>query len=253
MDLGLAGKAYVVSGGTRGLGRAVAEALLADGARVVIGGRDQDRASEAAARMGGRDSILGIGGDLAEPGTETRLLGACAAAFGRIDGVCISNGGPPPGSAATLSDEQWHAAFTQVFLGAVRLARGAAKAMTTEGALLFILSSSVREPVAGLALSNGLRPGLAGVIQSLADELGPRRIRVNGLMPGRIETDRLRELEASSGRPAVTRRDWEERIPLGRYGRPEELGSAGAFLLSPAASYITGSLLAVDGGLTRSI
>lgn len=253
MDLGLAGRAYVVSGGTRGIGRAIAEALIADGARVVIGGRDQERAEQVASAIGSREEVLGIGGDLAEPGYETRLLGACAAAFGRVDGVCISNGGPRSGGVLDLSDEDWTSAFGQVHLAAVRLARAAAKVMLIEGSMLMVLSTSVREPIQGLALSNGLRPGLAGVVASLSTELADRRIRVNALLPGRIDTDRVRELDAASGRPSVVRRDWEQRIPLGRYGRPEEIGAAGAFLLSPAASYITGTMLTVDGGLTRSL
>jgi len=253
MDLGLAGRAFVVTGGTRGIGRAIAEALVADGARVIIGGRDQERAMAVATSIGSRDQVIGIGGDLAEPGTETRLLGACAAAFGRIDGACISTGGPETGGVTELSDEQWLAAFSQTHLAVVRMARATAKAMTMEGGLLVVLSTSVREPIEGLALSNGLRPGLAGVVGTLAQELAARRIRVNGLLPGRIDTDRVRELDSASGRPAVVRRDWEKRIPLGRYGHPEEIGAAGAFLLSPAASYITGSLLTVDGGLTRSL
>lgn len=252
MDLGLAGRAFVVTGGTRGIGRAIAEALVADGARVVIGGRDQERATEAALALGPREQVLGVGGDMSEPGTETRLLGACAAAFGRIDGVCISTGGPRTGKVSELTDDDWLTAFAGVHLPVVRMARSAAKVMTTEGSLLVVLSTSVREPIRGLALSNGLRPGLAGVVGTLAEELGPRRIRVNGLLPGRIDTDRVRELDAGSGRPAVVRREWEQRIPLGRYGRPEEIGTAGAFLLSPAASYITGSLVTVDGGLSRS-
>lgn len=253
MDLQVAGKAFVVSGGTRGLGHAVAQSLISDGAQVVIGGRDQARASASAAELGGRNVALGIAADLTDPGAETRLLGACAAAYGRIDGVCISNGGPRRGSALDLSDDDWHAAFNQVFLGAMRLARATAKTMTTEGSILFILSTSVREPIDGLSLSNGLRPGLAAMVHDLAQELAPRSIRVNGILPGRIDTDRIREIEDATGRPTLLRRDWEKRIPLQRYGRAEEVGAAGAFLLSPAASYITGTLLTVDGGLSRSI
>jgi len=116
-----------------------------------------------------------------------------------------------------------------------------------------VLSSSVKQPVDGLATSNGLRPGVAMTAKTMADELGPRGIRVNGLLPGRVDTDRVRELDAIGGRGDKARREFESRIPLRRYGQPEEFGRAAAFLLSPASSYITGVMLPVDGGLIRSV
>ncbi|NEC53647.1 SDR family oxidoreductase, partial [Actinospica acidiphila] len=168
--------------------------------------------------------------------------------FGRFDGVLVSVGGPPPGFVADTTDEQWQAAFESVFLGAVRLARAAAAELGEGGVVGFVLSGSVHEPIPGLTISNGLRPGLAGFAKSLADELGPRGIRVVGLLPGRVDTDRVRELDSLSADPEATRQAAESRIPLRRYGTPEEFGRTAAFFLSPAASYVTGVMLPVDGG-----
>lgn len=168
--------------------------------------------------------------------------------FGRLDGILISVGGPAPGFAADNTDDQWQTAFESVFLGAVRLARTTAAALGEGGVIGFVLSASVHEPIAGLTISNGLRPGLAGFAKSLADELGPQGIRVVGVLPSRIDTDRVRELDALSGDAEASRRANEARIPLRRYGTPEEFGRTSAFLLSPAASYLTGIMVPVDGG-----
>jgi 3-oxoacyl-[acyl-carrier protein] reductase len=140
-----------------------------------------------------------------------------------------------------------------VFLGAVRLARVIGRALEDGGAMAFVLSSSVKAPLAGLAISNGLRPGLAMVAKTLADELGPEGIRVNGLLPGRIETDRVRWLDEQTGDAEAAKRSASQGIALRRYGRPEEFGRAAAFLLSPAASFISGSMLSVDGGMLRAL
>ncbi|MGO4752229.1 SDR family oxidoreductase, partial [Streptomyces sp. 2MCAF27] len=168
--------------------------------------------------------------------------------FGGFDGVLISVGGPPAGLTANITDEQWRAAFDSVFLGAVRLARTAAAELSSGGVIGFVLSGSVYEPIPGLTVSNGLRPGLAGFAKSLASEVGPRGIRVVGLLPARIDTDRVRELDSLFGDADEARARNSEQIPLRRYGTPEEFGRATAFLLSPAASYLTGVMLPVDGG-----
>ncbi|MFF8960897.1 SDR family oxidoreductase [Streptomyces sp. NPDC014894] len=246
MDLGLRDRVYVVTGASRGLGNACARALVADGAKVVITGRDEKTVMDAAAELG--PDAVGVALDNADPEGADRLVAAARAHFGRFDGVLISVGGPAPGFAADNTDEQWRAAFDSVFLGAVRLARTAAGELGEGGVIGFVLSGSVHEPIPGLTISNGLRPGLAGFAKSLSVELGPRGIRVVGLLPARIDTDRVRELDALSGDADAARAAGESRIPLRRYGTPEEFGAAAAFLLSPAASYLTGVMLPVDGG-----
>ncbi|MFE5793491.1 SDR family oxidoreductase [Streptomyces sp. NPDC056503] len=246
MDLGLKDRVYVVTGATRGLGRATAEALLAEGARVLITGRQEAAVAAAAAELG--EGAAGIAADNEDPETPARLIAEARARFGGLDGILISVGGPPPGFAADNTDEQWTAAFGTVFLGAVRLARAAAETLGEGGVIGFVLSGSVHEPISGLSISNGLRPGLAGFAKSLANDLGPRGIRVVGLLPTRIDTDRVRQLDALSGDAEAARTANELTIPLRRYGTPEEFGRTAAFLLSPAASYLTGLMLPVDGG-----
>ncbi|WP_406098296.1 SDR family oxidoreductase [Streptomyces sp. NBC_01013] len=250
MDLGLKDRVYIVTGATRGLGNATARALVADGAKVIITGRDEKSVREAADEMG--PDAVGLAADNADPSAAQRLVEAAQEGFGRLDGILISVGGPAPGSAADNTDAQWQSAFESVFLGAVRLARAAAAALGKGGVIGFVLSGSVHEPISGLTISNGLRPGLAGFAKSLADELGPRGIRVVGVLPARIDTDRVRELDALSGDAAASRAANEASIPLRRYGTPEEFGRTAAFLLSPAASYLTGIMVPVDGGSRRS-
>jgi 3-oxoacyl-[acyl-carrier protein] reductase len=256
MDLQLTDRVFVVTGGARGLGRATAEVLVAEGARVVLSGRSQeslDEATLALDEVAGRRAALGVVADNADRETPGRLLAAADHAFGRLDGALISVGGPPKGPVTAISDDQWSAAFASVFLGAVRLARELGTALPAGGSMGLVLSSSVRAPLPEMAISNGLRPGLAMVAKTLADELGPRGVRVNGLLPGRIATERVAELDASTGDPAAARRAAEASIPLGRYGKPPEFGRVAAFVLSPAASFLTGVMLPVDGGLLRAL
>ncbi|MEU1036494.1 SDR family oxidoreductase [Streptomyces mirabilis] len=255
MDLGLKDRVYIVTGGTRGLGRAAARELVADGARVVVSGRGEKSVAAAEAELGGRGQAVGVVADNADPAAPDRLIGAARDAFKRLDGVLISVGGPPPGTSDTTDDDLWRAAFESVFLGAVRLSRAVAAELDGGGGggvIGFVLSSSVYEPIPGLALSNAFRPGLAGYAKNLANELGPRGIRVVGLVPAHIETDRVRELDAHTGHADAARARATAGVPLRRYGTPEEFGRSAAFLLSPAASYLTGVMLSVDGGVRRS-
>jgi 3-oxoacyl-[acyl-carrier protein] reductase len=243
MDLGLKDRVYLVTGGSKGLGLATASALVGEGARVVLTGRTQETVDAAASGLG----AVGVACDNADPRTPDRLLDVARERYGRVDGLLVSVGGPPAGSSTQVTDEQWRAGFESVFLGAVRLARTVAESLVDGGSIAFVLSSSVRVPIGNLGISNGLRPGLAMVAKSMATELGPRGIRVNGVLPGRISTDRMTYLDAQ-----VTE---EQRaaslasIPLGRYGEPAEFGRVAAFVLSPAASYLTGAMIQVDGGM----
>ncbi|WP_033350637.1 SDR family oxidoreductase [Kitasatospora aureofaciens] len=253
MDLGLKNRAYVVTGATRGLGLATARELVAEGAHVLVSGRTQDAVDAAVTELAALGTAHGLVADNAGPDTADRLIAEANERFGRFDGILISVGGPQAGPVETTPESAWRDAFESVFLGALRLARTAAAALSSGGVIGFVLSSSVRQPIPGLGISNGLRPGLAMAAKSLADELGPRGIRVLGLLPGRIDTDRVRELDALAPDPAAARAEAGATIPLRRYGTPQEFGKVAAFLLSPAASYLTGVMVPVDGGALRSL
>jgi 3-oxoacyl-[acyl-carrier protein] reductase len=251
MDLGLTDRVFLVTGGARGLGRATADVLVAEGAMVVLSGRTEETLAAAASALGGRAAY--VVGDNAQSDLPARLIAEARKRWGRVDGALISVGGPPAGSVASTTDDQWMSAFGSVFLGGVRLAREVARELGEGGSIAFVLSTSVRAPLTEMAISNGLRPGLAMIAKQLADELGPRGIRVNGLLPGRIGTERVAELDALSADPAAAKAGAALRIPLRRDGEPSEFGRAAAFLLSPAASFVSGAMLPVDGGVTRAL
>jgi 3-oxoacyl-[acyl-carrier protein] reductase len=226
--------------------------LVSEGARLVASSRNPSSVEQAAAELGD-SACVGLVADNADEDTPARLVAAATERFGRLDGGLISVGGPPYGPVMDITDEQWRSAFESVFLGAIRTARTLAAACSDGGALAFVLSSSVRQPITGLSISNGLRPGLAMVAKTMADELGPRGLRVVGLLPGRIDTERSRELEQLADDPQKSRAASEAAIPLGRYGTPSEFGTVAAFALSPVASYLTGVMIAVDGGVIRAL
>lgn len=251
MDLELKDKTFVITGGSRGLGRATVEALVAEGARVVVSGRHAGNLSRLEEALG--PAVHGVAVDSSAPDAADTLVTAALATFGRLDGALISVGGPPSGPVMTSTDEDWRNAFESIFLGGLRVARRVAEAIDDQGSIAFVLSTSVKVPLAHLAISNGLRPGLAMVAKTLANELAPRNIRVNGLLPGRIATDRLVELDTATGDAVEARRKAEANIPMGRYGRPAEFAAAATFLLSPRSSYITGVMLPIDGGTTQAL
>lgn len=253
MDLGLTDHVYVLTGASRGLGFATAQCLVADGARVVLSARDQAAVATAAEQLGGPEHAVGLTADLTDPETPGQLVAAAREHFGRLDGALISVGGPPAGNAAAISDEQWRQSFETVFLGTIRAVRTIAAELPEGGAIGLVLSTSARGPVPGLGISNGLRPGLVGAAKDIADDYGPRGVRVVGLLPGRILTDRNRELFAATGDPERARTESEAAIPLRRLGDPAEFGRVAAFVLSPAASYLTGITLPVDGGALRGL
>ncbi|MDG4782635.1 SDR family oxidoreductase [Micromonospora sp. WMMD961] len=253
MDLGLTDRVYVLTGASRGLGYATAQSLVADGARVVLSARDPDAVAAAAEQLGGPEHAVGLTADLTDPETPEQLVEAAREHFGRLDGALISVGGPPAGNAAAITDEQWRLSFETVFLGTIRAVRTVANALPEGGAIGLVLSTSARGPVPGLGISNGLRPGLVGAAKDIADDYGPRGVRVVGLLPGRIMTDRNRQLFAATGDPDRARAEAEANIPLRRLGDPAEFGRVAAFVLSPAASYLTGITLPVDGGALRGL
>jgi 3-oxoacyl-[acyl-carrier protein] reductase len=253
MDLGLGGRGFLLTGASRGLGFATARALVDDGARVLLSARSADAVDAAAASLGGAPAATGLAADLSDARAAEELIGAAVDRLGRVDGALLSVGGPTPGGVLDVSEEAWRAGVDSVLLGPLRVLRALVPHLSDGAAIGLVLSTSVRQPIGSLAISNGLRPGLAMTAKALADELGPRGIRVFGLLPGTIATDRVTEVEAASGDAAAMRARTEAGIPLRRVGRPEEFGRVAAFALSPAASYLTGTMLTVDGGITRAL
>ena len=259
MNLGLEGKVALVSAGSKGLGFGVARALAADGAKVSICSRDATHVDAAVERLRAETGadVIGMACDVSKA-DQIQAWVDSSAAWGPIHALLVNAGGPPGGLALEMTDAQWQAAFELTLMSAVRMMRAAVPRMTEGGAILTITSSSVREPIERLGLSTVMRSGVAGLVKTLADELAGQQIRVNNLMPGRIDTERVAQLDAAaaqrSGKSIEEVRNASiAKIPLRRLGTTDDFGAAGAFLLSPAAAYITGATLRVDGGMMRSI
>jgi 3-oxoacyl-[acyl-carrier protein] reductase len=260
MDLGLKGKVALVSAASKGLGYGVAQALAGDGARVSICSRDEASVQAAVQKLTNSTGaeVIGLPCDVTKAESVQAWVDQAVAQWGQIDALLVNAGGPPAGLFKDFNDDQWQAAFELTLMSAVRMIRAVIPHMKDGGSILTVTSGSVQEPIPRLILSTVMRSGVVGLVKTLADELAGDGIRVNNLIPGRIDTDRVRHLDegaaAKRGLSVETvRQESIERIPLKRLGTIDEFGAAGAFLLSPASQYITGATLRVDGGALRSI
>ena len=247
MDLGLFGRTAIVCGASSGMGLAVAEALAAEGAHVAMFARRRELLEREAARIG----ALAVQGDLTIPQHIERLVQATVGAFGGIDVLVLNGGGPPPGHATAMTAESVEEAVALLLTSHVTLVGRCLPHLreSGRGRIVAIESSSVREPLANLALSNAVRPGVVGWLKTLARELGTDGVTVNTIAPGRIDTDRLRAVYGSDGPPGGDL----EQIPARRLGTPSEIGAVAAFLASDGAAYVTGTVIPVDGGITRGL
>ena len=262
MNLGLNGKIAMVAASSRGLGFGVARELAREGVKVSLAGRNLEVAEQAAAQIRNETGALVLASkmDATDPATIEDWTSRTISEFGGIDILVANAGGPPAGNFDTFTDESWQAAFELNLLSTIRMIRGVLPSMRQRGggAILTITSITVKEPSDQLILSNVMRSGVTSLVKTLSVQLAPEGIRVNNIMPGRIDTDRIRDLDANRARhlrktPEECRSEAVKTIPLGRYGNTTEFGKAAAFLLSDAASYITGSSLALDGGSLKTV
>ncbi|KKK34378.1 3-oxoacyl-ACP reductase [Mesobacillus campisalis] len=258
MDLGLKGKTAVIAASSQGLGLAIAKELVKEGARVVLSGRDESKLLEVCGTFENGQAIFKKA-DVTNPGEIKELMAFAIEQYGRIDILVNNAGGPPAGSFESISDEDWQKAFELNLLSYIRLIREALPYLKVNGGrVINIASSSIKEPIPGLILSNTFRTGIVGLTKTLAQELAPYEILINTVAPGRIATDRVRHLdEVRAADTGLTIEEVEDsakqNIPLKRYGRPEEFARVVAFLASDANSYMTGSSFLVDGGMVKSI
>ena len=256
MNLGLENRRALVTGASRGLGRAIALALAAEGAAVTAVARNAERLSQLSAAVSGPGSLTTRVCDLSDPAAIQALTGVLE----NLDVLVLNTGGPPPGAAADISDTAWSAQFEAMFLSVVRLTRLALPGMRKRGfgRIIAVVSSGVIQPIPNLAISNAIRLALVGWAKTLASEVADQGITVNCLAPGRIATDRTVEIDQGRAKREGIDLDEVERqsratIPAGRYGESEEFASMATFLASKQASYVTGSVIRVDGGMIRSV
>ncbi len=262
MDLELRGKTAIVSAGSKGLGKAIALGLAAEGARVAICSRNPDNLSQAAQEILTKtgSEVLAVPVDVTKPDAIANFVGTVVQRQGKVDILVNNAGGPPMGAFADFEDGDWESAFNLTFMSVVRFIRAVLPHMRKTGAgrIINVTSTSVKQPLEGLLLSNSIRPAVIGLAKSLASELASDKILVNNICPGSIHTDRIKENVAaqvrSTGQPEESiLEQYNAKIPLGRLGEPVELADLAVFLASERASYITGATLQVDGGLVRSI
>lgn len=262
MDLNVRGKVAMVAGASRGMGYAVARVLAAEGARVSITARNESALKEAAGRIESetKAEVFFYPADLHLAGAIDHWAARTIEHFGGVDLLFANTGGPASGPVLSFDDNAWKDAHELLVLSSIRMARAVVPSMKTRGggSILFNTSTSIREPISNLALSNVERPAVAALSKTLAQELAPHKIRVNVILPGRIDTDRVRELDTlRAGKEGITPAEQKSRtektIALGRYGSVDEFAKAAVFLLSDAASYVTGASLLVDGGLVKGV
>jgi len=258
MDLGLKGKVAMVAGASKGLGFAVAKALAAEGAIVSMSSRNEAAIEAAAARLGGETFAMAV--DVKSAVDIHKWATTTIEKFGGVDLLLCNGGGPPAGPSLSFDDAAWQEAANLLLFSTLRMIRAAVPSMTSRGggAILVSTSSSVKEPIPNLGLSTVLRASVSALAKTLALELAPSKIRVNQIVPGRLDTDRVRELDQINGqKQGISAADAKAKsltaIPMSRYGEPDEFGRVGAFLLSDAASYMTGATVQVDGGQIKSV
>ncbi len=261
MDLGIKGKTALVTGASQGIGLAIARALAAEGARVLLSARNEEKltlAVQAIKAGGGEASYLAA--DLNQPQTATRLKALAEQEFGPIEILVGNTGGPPPGEAASLDEESWRQAAELLFYPQLRLTRAVLPGMRERGwgRILYVTSISVKEPIENLALSNALRAALSGYAKTLAREVAADGVTVNTLGPGYTATERVNDLFAKNAQrlgtsPKELLAEQLAQIPAGRLADPSETAAVAAFLVSRQAAYLTGQAIMVDGGYTRGL
>jgi 3-oxoacyl-[acyl-carrier protein] reductase len=256
MDLGINGRTAVVLGATSGLGSAIAEGLAVEGANVVVVGRDEERVADRAAAL---PSAVGVTADLTEPDAASRIAAAARDAFGGVDILVLNGGGPKPGAAADVTPEDVDGAVALLLRPHVGLVRELLDGMLEQGwgRIIAVGSSGVQQPLPNLSLSNIGRAALAGYLKTLASEVADRGVTVNMVLPGRIDTERVAQLDQAAAKRTGTtteqaRESSQRTIPVGRYGKPEEFAAVAVFLAGEPAGYVTGEQVRCDGGLLRS-
>lgn len=260
MDLGLAGKKALVTGSSRGLGYATARQLALEGASVAVNSRSPEKAARAARKIADESHtlVIGLAGDVTEPDVPEQLVERTVEQLGGLDLLVTNAGGPPPGTFEIFDDRAWYSAIEASLMSHVRLIRAALPHLrhSSSPSVLTVTSYSVKQPIPGLVLSNSVRSATVGLTKTLALELGHDQIRFNSILPAFIETERIQDLLMNRAQLNGTSIEEEARkqaseSPLGRIGTPQEFANAAVFLLSPAAAFITGVMLTIDGGMYK--